>query len=342
MSQVQKMSLLSFITIGLLLTLNSVDLNISWLTDLLLLFGIDTITREFSVLFYREAFPRILFTMSILVFSPLLINLYDIAKKSLLRFYDQNYSYNRRVTRKIVQEEYVQIQSGSKFLFDFRLSTMVSIIYVVFFYAVATPLLYPVSCAMFFVFYWKDKFFLIRNYYVRPQAYEGSLIQFVDDYLVHVLAVHFIGGMFLFNNKAIWANQPQQGRMKWDFFGERHQRLFVVINVSVLILYYTAVFAIPYFQDQKDQGIATLSDDFYNECSQSQLYAEFLEAEKTINEIFNELQYPYHADGREQNAYRIISAFSSAQERQKGLNDYLKMQLHKKNVICDKLVEIAR
>jgi hypothetical protein len=126
---------------------------------------------------------------------------------------------------------------------------MVSIIYVVFFYSVATPLLYPVSCVMFFVFYWKDKFFLIRNYYVRPQAYEGSLIQFVDDYLVHVLAVHFIGGLFLFNNKAIWANQPQQGRMKWDFFGERHQRLFVGINVSVLILYYATVFAIPYFQD---------------------------------------------------------------------------------------------
>ena len=71
---------------------------------------------------------------------------------------------------------------------------MISITWVVFTYSIATPLLYPISMCIFFVFYWKDKYFLLKNYYKKPQQYEGGLVNLVDSLLQNILILHFIGG----------------------------------------------------------------------------------------------------------------------------------------------------
>ena len=87
-SKVFKMSILSFITVGVLIAINTVDFNIPALTALLKLFRINTITNEFSVVFYRVAFPKITITLAILVVSAPAINLLEVVRNLLLRFYD--------------------------------------------------------------------------------------------------------------------------------------------------------------------------------------------------------------------------------------------------------------
>ena len=68
----------------------------------------------------------------------------------------------------MVQDDYVRIQSGLKFNFDYRLSLVISIMNVVFFWSTVSPLLFPTAFLIFIVSYWKDKFFLIDNFYKRP------------------------------------------------------------------------------------------------------------------------------------------------------------------------------
>jgi len=68
----------------------------------------------------------------------------------------------------VLQADYIRKQSGSEYAFDYRLASLISISWVVFTYSIVTPLLYPISFLIFFVFYWKDKYFLLKNYYKRP------------------------------------------------------------------------------------------------------------------------------------------------------------------------------
>lgn len=89
----------------------------------------------------------------------------------------------------------MKVQSGLDFQFDFRVSSIISVLYVVFTYSIATPILYPISLAILFVFYWKDKVFLLANFYKKPGQYDGNLSKSVDDLLLLVILLHFVGGL---------------------------------------------------------------------------------------------------------------------------------------------------
>lgn len=83
------MSVLGFITIGILITLNSVDFNLGYIRILLTTIGITTQYNGMSVTYYQETFPNIVITLTILIISPLVFNWADILWKWLQRFYDQ-------------------------------------------------------------------------------------------------------------------------------------------------------------------------------------------------------------------------------------------------------------
>jgi hypothetical protein len=67
---------------------DSVNFNLPNLNKLLYFFGIRPRLNEFGVNFYYDSFPKIIITLTILIFSPLLINLIDMCKMFLKRFYD--------------------------------------------------------------------------------------------------------------------------------------------------------------------------------------------------------------------------------------------------------------
>jgi len=82
------MSIFGFITIGVLVTLNSINFNLGSLNFVLDMFGIETVFNDFSVSYYMETFPNIVITLAIYIISPLVLNLLELGLKSLIRFYD--------------------------------------------------------------------------------------------------------------------------------------------------------------------------------------------------------------------------------------------------------------
>jgi hypothetical protein len=82
------MSALSFTTLGVLITLNSVDFNLPSLTVLFTSFGVETNYNGFGKMYYQETFPNIAITLTIIIGSPFLLNCADILIKLCIQFYD--------------------------------------------------------------------------------------------------------------------------------------------------------------------------------------------------------------------------------------------------------------
>jgi hypothetical protein len=82
------MSLLSFLTVGLIITITTVDFNTEALSVILRSVGINTITDQFSVVFYQSAFPRITITLIILIVQPLCIDTVEMLGQAILKYRD--------------------------------------------------------------------------------------------------------------------------------------------------------------------------------------------------------------------------------------------------------------
>jgi hypothetical protein len=76
---------------------------------------------------------------------------------SIKRCRDRGCRCSRRHTRKLLQEDYEEINTGAEFLIEFRYSQVLSTLYIVFMYSTGLPILYVVAVATFFLTYWTDK-----------------------------------------------------------------------------------------------------------------------------------------------------------------------------------------
>lgn len=105
-SKVKKMAVLSFILLGLLTTFDSIDFRLSNVISPL---GIKTVYPEFTDYYYQKDFTKVIVTLIVLIFSPTFIKFCFLIQGTLLKFYDQRYTFNRIYTRKFTQKDYVQI-----------------------------------------------------------------------------------------------------------------------------------------------------------------------------------------------------------------------------------------
>ena len=90
---------------------------------------------------------------------------------------------------------------------------------------------------------------------------------------------HFAGGLLIYNNKAIWSDKVQRGKMAWGFFEEPYQKLFIFIHSVMLAIFYSIAYVLPYLSRfTSSSKTKAISDDFYKECSSQFLHTEYFEA----------------------------------------------------------------
>lgn len=115
--------------------------------------------EEFTVEWYRIVGSTIVFTMMINIFTPHLSNAMFLTLMSLKRCLDRRCSFSRKRTKKLLQEDYEDVNTGSDFLLEFRYASILTNIYMIFMYSSGLPLLYIVAFVSFFIMYWFDKLF---------------------------------------------------------------------------------------------------------------------------------------------------------------------------------------
>ena len=104
--------------------------------------------------------------------------------------------------------------------------------------------------------------------------------------------------------------------MKWTFFEEPYQRLFVCVHSVMLVIFYSIAYVLPYLSRfARASNTKAVSDDFYKECSSQFLHTEYYEAQQTIDEIQNEIRKPFCPNGREVGVYKIMSPFKDETQR---------------------------
>lgn len=114
-----------------------------------------------------------------------------------------------------------------------------------------------------------------------------------------------------------------------------------------MFVFYVLAFFMPLFFNRvrklrslELQGKA-ISDDFYKECSLKYLEQEYDAASELMQQISDELKLPFCKEGRQVNAYQIMSCFPTAEERRLKMTSFYSAQMEKQRVIKDEFVRVA-
>ena len=115
---------------------------------------------------------------------------------------DRGCSSNRRRTKKIIQEDYEDINTGGRFEIEFRYAAMLFVMGVTFLYSSGMPCLYPIAAAFFFVGYWIDKILLLC-FNRKPVQYDSYLAKKSLGWYKFILIMHVLLGTIMYANSSI-------------------------------------------------------------------------------------------------------------------------------------------
>ena len=121
---------------------------------------------------------------------------------SLLRYYDRGWSRNRRKTRKLIQEDYEDINSGNTFGIEYRYANLLFVLGVTFLYSSGMPILYPIAAAFFIVSYWVDKILLI-HFNRKPIQLDSYVPKRTLEWYKFILLMHVVSGTLMYANSNI-------------------------------------------------------------------------------------------------------------------------------------------
>ena len=120
----------------------------------------------------------------------------------LRRCWDRSCTYNLKRTRKLIQSDYEDVNTGNEFMLEFRYSNILSILAVIFMYSSSMPLLYIFGVVYFFITYWIDKWLLFR-YYKKPVMFDSYLARKSLNWFKYILLLHCLGFIVMFSNSEI-------------------------------------------------------------------------------------------------------------------------------------------
>ena len=124
------------------------------------------------------------------------------------RCHDRKCTCNERKTRKLVQEDYENVNLGNEFALEFRYSRILTVLSITFLYSGGMPILYPVAAAGLFIAYWMDKC-LLFNYYRKPIAFDKLLAEQTLGYFKYIVVLHIIGFLIMYGITPILYNSLQ-------------------------------------------------------------------------------------------------------------------------------------
>lgn len=118
---------------------------------------------------------------------------------------DRSCTFDRRKTKQLVQEDYENINMGNEFMFEFRYSSLLTVLAVAFLYSGGMPIMYPTAAAFFFITYWIDKCMLLK-YYRRPIKFDNHLAKKTLNYFKWILLLHTVGFLLCYGLTPILQN----------------------------------------------------------------------------------------------------------------------------------------
>ena len=211
---------------------------------------------------------------------------------------DRGCSCNARKTKKFLQSDYENINTGTDFLFEFRYSQVLTVVFVTFMYSSGLPILYPCAFLTFFISYWFDKL-LILKFYKSPPKHTRDLSEATGTIMQYSLLFHFAVGAFMYSNSSILSGDPRFIiENNSNLIPKNYEDIDSIVTVWFIVAFILAFFVLVIIWLLKSTiinlicclcmcckkitaGDGEISDNFYLEISIPQLVNEY---QKTYKE----------------------------------------------------------
>ena len=287
LSKAINLFVLTYVNVGILLFL--VNFNLGEVSETLKEHHIPIFQGEFttfSVQWYRLVGSTLCFTMLVNIGSLHISNLIFAILHWFKQCLDRGCSCDKRKTRKMIQQDYEDINTDADFEIELRYANLLFMIGVTFLYSSGMPILYPVAAVYFILGYWVDKFLLIKCS-KKPVRYDGYIARKSLNWYKFIIIMHVIAGCLIYANSSIVQTQfvldkKEEITAAWeknaggwkvrDFF-MLHEWLFIGLMVFIALVYcFWAVIANTFYYIRRcfnaaPAGLAakqeTYESDFY-------------------------------------------------------------------------------
>lgn len=151
----------------------------------------------FNIGWYKKVGSQILTTMMITIVITIVKNFLAILIPTLKRCCDRGCKCDSRRTNKFTQPDYEDINTGGEFPIDLRYSGILTYVFVVMMYSAGMPILYPMACVFFFVYYWFDKTLMIK-FFRRPPQFDNYIALHMLSWFKVALFLHIAISLWVF------------------------------------------------------------------------------------------------------------------------------------------------
>ena len=155
--------------------------------------------KKFSSEWYRLVGSTITLTLFLMTLMPHFANITMQVLFCSKRCWDRKCGWSLRKTRKLIQQDYEDVNTGNEFMLEFRYSNILGIIAVSFMYSSSMPILYLFGAFYFFITYWIDKW-LLFHYYKKPVMFDSYLARKSLNLFKYILLLHCAGFVVMFSN----------------------------------------------------------------------------------------------------------------------------------------------
>ena len=152
---------------------------------------------EFTSEWYQRVGSTIVYTMVLMVVTNPVSNLVMQLLRKLILCWDRGCSRDEKSTKKLVQEDYENVNIGNEFLMEQRYANILTVVAVVFLYSGGMPILYPVAACFFLATYWMDKLLLFR-FFKRPIHFDSHLATKTLSFFKYIVLMHLLGFLLMF------------------------------------------------------------------------------------------------------------------------------------------------
>lgn len=141
--------------------------------------------------------------MIINVFTPHLPGFSSYFFVSLKRCCDRSCTFNRKKTKKLIQEDYERLYLGPEFLIEYRYSQILNTLYICFMYSSGMPILYLVTALWFIITFGIDKCLYLRLYRSLPH-FDRLVHSYMRSLIGYALFLHMALGFWMYSNTQIF------------------------------------------------------------------------------------------------------------------------------------------
>merc|ERR1711871_126300 len=153
---------------------------------------------DFSKEWYSSVGTPLVVTLCLNVFTPHIAPLAQYLFIMPLRRYCCS-------SRQVTQRDLNSIQAGPQFEITTRSAQMLNHLITTMIFAPGMPLLYPIACAAFLVFYFVDLFLLLK-FYQRPPSYNSQIAEFTVNTFTFSILLHLGFSIWSYGNPNVLAS----------------------------------------------------------------------------------------------------------------------------------------